>query len=75
MAELHDRFRSLDRVAVPDLWAEVEQRAVASVPEPLRVRLPAFGRRDAARVPRMAPGAPAGAVDGDPARACSCARP
>jgi Tol biopolymer transport system component len=39
MAELYDRFRSLDRIAVPDLWAEVEERAFAAVPKPLnRVR-------------------------------------
>lgn len=26
MPDLHERFRSLDRVAAPDLWAEVERR-------------------------------------------------
>ena len=35
MAELHDRFRSFDRIAAPDLWAEVEERAAAAAPEPL----------------------------------------
>ena len=35
MAELHDRFRSLDRIVVPDLWADVEQRAFAAAPKPL----------------------------------------
>ena len=36
MADLHDRFRSLDRIAVPNLWADVEQRAVAATPKPFR---------------------------------------
>ena len=44
MAELHDRFHTLDRAPAPDLWAEIEQRATATVPEPLRVRFPAFWR-------------------------------
>jgi Tol biopolymer transport system component len=44
MADLHDRFRSLDRIAVPDLWADVEERAVAAAPKPLsRVGIPSLG--------------------------------
>jgi Tol biopolymer transport system component len=44
MAELPDRFRSLDRIAVPDLWADVEQRAVAAAPKPLSpVAAPSIG--------------------------------
>ena len=30
MTDLHARFRSLDRLTPPDLWREIEQRAVAA---------------------------------------------
>jgi dipeptidyl aminopeptidase/acylaminoacyl peptidase len=30
MTDLHDRFRSLDRVPAPDLWGEVQDRAAAA---------------------------------------------
>ena len=52
MTELHARFRSLDRVATPDLWDEIEERATATAPEPLaKVRVPSFpaGRVDLPR--------------------------
>jgi hypothetical protein len=32
MADLHDRFRALDRIAAPDLWSEAVERATASAP-------------------------------------------
>jgi hypothetical protein len=35
MAELRARFRSLDRIAAPDVWADVEERSAAAAPEPL----------------------------------------
>ena len=35
MSELHARFRSLDRIAAPDVWADVEERAAAAAPKPL----------------------------------------
>jgi hypothetical protein len=30
MTDLHDRFRTLDRVPAPDLWSEVTQRSAAA---------------------------------------------
>jgi Tol biopolymer transport system component len=51
MAELHDRFHSLDRIAVPDLWAEVEERAFARVPRPLKRVGVRFGQ-DLPELPR-----------------------
>jgi Tol biopolymer transport system component len=30
MTDLHDRFRSLDRIAAPDLWSDVRRRAESS---------------------------------------------
>ena len=33
VTDLHDRFRTLDRVDVPDLWSEVEERAATAMNE------------------------------------------
>src|SRR5436190_23815496 len=38
MTDLHDRFRTLDKVATPDLWHEIEEGAV--VTQPMLRRLP-----------------------------------
>ena len=32
MADLRTRFATLDRLPAPDLWAEVERRAMATTP-------------------------------------------
>jgi hypothetical protein len=34
MTDLHDRFRSLDRLDAPDLWSEVTQRAALAPSRP-----------------------------------------
>jgi hypothetical protein len=36
MTDLHTRFQSLDAVRAPDLWSEVEERAMAMQPTPRR---------------------------------------
>ena len=32
MTDLHARFRALDNLSAPDLWNEIEERAMATEP-------------------------------------------
>ena len=48
MPDLHDRFRSLDRILVPDLWDDVQERAAAQA-TPVGPVGRAHGRRAAIR--------------------------
>ena len=52
MAELRARFRSLDRIAAPDVWADVEERSAAVAPKPLTAIGGPLIRFDLVRLPQ-----------------------